>query len=112
MRLSRKTELLIKLLKLEYPEMLTRYPRLKKQLQVFRSFRIRLAHSHIDTSRYALSTTTQDEVTFIYYRDGKTNSQKVTRSDAQKRADEANELRRTLVDIQAHIATKRAINPA
>ena len=106
MSLYRKTELLVKLLRFEYPEMLMKYPRLESQLQVFRSFRNLVAHSHIDTSKPALGTTTQDEVTFIYYRNGKVKHRKVTRKDAQQRAKEANSLRDALVVIQSHINAK------
>jgi hypothetical protein len=101
--LYRKTELLIKLLKQEFPTIVTSHPRLKTQLDGLRTFRNLLAHSHIDTSRSALSTRTQNEVTFIYYRNGKTERQKVTRADAQQRAKEVNQLRSTLIAIQARV---------
>jgi hypothetical protein len=87
--------------------MLRKYPQLETQLEAFRSFRNLLAHSHIDTSKRALSTTTRDEVTFICYRNGKVKRQKVTRADAQQRAKEANGLRDTLREIQTHIQAKR-----
>ena len=88
MNLRRKTELLITLLNRDFPTILTAHPRLKDQLEALRSFRNRLAHSHIDTSKPALSATTRDEVTFIYYRTGKTQRQAVTREDAQQQAKE------------------------
>ena len=108
--LRRKTELLMTLLKKDFPTMLTKHPRLKHQLEALRLFRNRLAHSHTDTSKPALSAATPDEVTFIYYRNGKMQRQKVTRADAQQRAREANQLRRALIAIQANIIPKAGNN--
>ena len=109
MSLYRKTDLLMTLLKQEFPKMLTTYPLLKHQLDALRSFRNRLAHSHIDTSKPALRKTKRDEVAFIYYRRGRTHRQKVTRADAQQRAEEANELRNALIAIQGQI-TQKGVN--
>ena len=102
--LYRKTELLLKILKHEFPAILVAYPSLQEQLNAFRKFRNRLAHSHIDTSKLALRAKTTDEVTFIFYEDGKTKHQRVTRADAQLRAKEANQLRDDLLGIQRLIA--------
>jgi hypothetical protein len=103
--LYRKTELRLKILKREFPVILVSYPRLQEQLNAFRKFRNLLAHSHIDTSKLALGAKSTDEVTFIFYENGKTKRQRVTRADAQSRAKQANQLRDTLLQIQSRIVS-------
>jgi hypothetical protein len=104
MRLSSKATLLDKILQREFPQLLKAYPRLKKRLDSLRGFRNRLAHAHIDTSEHALATRKSDEVTFIFYEDGQMKRQQVTRDEAQRRANEANQLRKDLVEVQRVIA--------
>src|SRR5882724_11192124 len=89
MRLSTKAVLLDKVLQHEFPQLRSAYPRLSKRLDALRIFRNRLDHSHIDTSEAALAAKKADEVTFIFYEDGKAKHQRVTRTDAKRRAEEA-----------------------
>jgi len=103
MRLSTKATLLDKILQHDFPHLLAAHPRLKKRLDSLRAFRNRLAHAHIDTSERALAAKRTDKVTFIFYEDGQMKHQHVTRADAQRRASEANQLRKDLVEIQRAI---------
>jgi hypothetical protein len=105
MRLSSKATLLDKILEREFPQLRKTYPRLKQRLDSLRAFRNRLAHAHIDTSEAALAAGKSDEVTFIFYEDGQMKRQQVTRAGARRRADEANQLRKDLVELQRAITT-------
>ena len=51
----------------------------------------------------ALAARKSDEVTFIFYEDGQMKRQQVARADAQRRANEANQLRKDLVEVQRTI---------
>ena len=109
MTLERKGQLLVKVLKHEFPAMLRNYPLIEQQLGHLRSFRNLLAHAHIDTSRVALQKRTdRDDVTFVRYRKGKTERYRVTRRDAQRRAKDANELRHALGDIERFVSDEAA----
>ena len=107
MRFSSKAALLDKILEREFPQLRKAYPRLKQRLDSVRRFRNRLAHAHVDTSEAALAARKSDEVTFIFYEDGQMKRQQVARADAQRRANEANQLRKDLVEVQRTI-TKSA----
>jgi len=108
MRLSAKAALPDKILQHNFPQLRETHPRLKKRLDSLRTFRNRLAHSHIDTSEHALASKQSDEVTFIFYEDGKMKHQCVTRADAQHRAAEANQLQNDLIDIQRAVTQPTA----
>ena len=100
MRSSTKAALLEKILQHSFPQLREAHPRLKKRLDSLRTFRNRLAHSHIDTSEDALAAKKFDEVTFVFYEDEEMKRQCVTRADAKRRATEANQLQNDLLDIQ------------
>jgi len=110
LRFAAKSAVLEKILQREYPKVLASYPRLRQRLDKLRMFRNRLAHAHIDTSEATLNTKTPDEVTFIFYDDGKVKRQRVTRADASRRAKEANQLRSDLVKIRSIILGAEAVD--
>jgi hypothetical protein len=95
-----KTSLLHKILKYEFPELLTKHPRLRERLDSFREFRNLLAHSHLDTSEQSLAKRKPDEVLFVKYKAGKMSQVRVNAAEAGRRAEEANQLRRELLDLQ------------
>jgi hypothetical protein len=103
MRLSAKAALLDKILEHHFHEIHSGHPGLKKRLDAFRQFRNRLAHSHIDTSEAVLAAKKSDEVMFIFYDQGQTKRQNVTRAEAQRRAQDANKLHDDLLKIQRAI---------
>jgi hypothetical protein len=105
MDLRHKSELLMTLLRQDFPGLIAEHPQLERLLKSVRSFRNRVAHAHIDTSKSALHTR-GDHVTFIFYRKGRTHRQKVSRAGAQQRAEEANRLRNALIAIQRRVATE------
>jgi hypothetical protein len=95
-----KTSLLEKILKQEFPELVTKYPRLRDRLDSLREFRNVLAHNHLDTSDQSLAKRRPDEVVFVKYKLGKISQVRINATDAGRRAKEANQLRRELLELQ------------
>ena len=103
MRFVSKVELLQKVISRDFPNFKESHPGFVRRLDKFRVFRNLLAHGHIDTSPEALSSRKPDEVTFVVYKAGEPKRRRVTVDEATKQADEANELRGQLLEIQRHL---------
>lgn len=103
MRFISKVELLQKVISRDFPNFEESYPGLVDRLDTFRVFRNLLAHGHIDTSPEALASRKPDEVTLVLYKAGEPKRRRVTVHEATKQADEANELRGQLLEIQRHL---------
>jgi len=95
-----KTLLLEKILRHEFPDILSQHPKLRERLDALREFRNVLAHNHLDTSAQSLVKLKPDEVVFVKYKLGKTSQVRISASEAQQRADDANELRQQLLALQ------------
>jgi hypothetical protein len=65
-----------------------------------------LAHSHIDTSAEAVAARKQNKVSFIKYKLGEVTRVTVTSVEARRRAQEANELQKILLELLASAPLK------
>ena len=87
---SKKIDLLIAILRFDFPDLLKQSPKLKDDLDNIRRLRNRMAHSH--------------QFTIIFYEGGQTKEQVITPDDIETRIHKATNLQVQLTNIQDKIS--------
>ena len=96
--------ILEKLLKIGYPDLNQRYPKLINDLDKNRRFRNALVHSMLDTSDEFLAKNYTDRIRLISYDErGQTNYRDITRSEIDERLEDCLDIHFALVDVRAQV---------
>jgi hypothetical protein len=96
--------ILEKLLKIHYPDLCQRYPKLVNDLDKVMRFRNALVHSMLDTSDEFLAKNYADRIRLVSYDErGQTNYRDLTRSEIDERLEDCSDIHFVLVDIRAEV---------
>jgi len=107
---SSKIDILERLIRLRYADLLDKYPKLIDELTKLRKFRNRIAHAILDSSDAFLAKKFTDRIQLIYYEDGQTKQQIVTVAENKERLRACSRLVQTLVDIQKEVVNRVSAN--
>jgi hypothetical protein len=103
---SMKIDVLQRLFKLCYKDLLKKYPNLFPRLNKIRKRRNRLAHSHLDTSKEFLSKGFKDRIQVIFYENGRTKQESITLKNNHKMLEECSRIVHILTELQGEVAKR------
>jgi hypothetical protein len=107
---SSKIEIIDKILKLHYPDLAKKYPKLVAELTKVRKFRNRIAHAMLDTSDDFLAGNFTDRIQLIYFEDGQTKHQVITTAERDERLKECWRLVMDIVSIQQEVIKRVSVS--
>jgi hypothetical protein len=101
-----KIEVLQKLFKFCYKDLLKKYSGLFPRLHKIRRRRNRLAHSHLDTSEEFLSKGFKDRIQLIFYENGRTKQEVITLKNHHAMLQECSRIVHILTKLQDEVAKR------
>jgi hypothetical protein len=97
-------EILEKLLRIHYQDLIQRYPKLINNLDIIRKYHDLLVHSILDTSHEFLTMNHTNSIRLISYDEyGQANYREVTRSEIDERLEDCLNIHFALVDIRMEV---------
>jgi hypothetical protein len=105
---TNKINILKQLLKLCYPDLDEKYPKLNKDLSDIKDFRNKIAHSMLDTSYEFLAKKNTDQIQFKSFKNGQTQSHKVTSDDIKEKLKHCTQVVLMLGDIQSEVRKRNS----
>jgi len=109
---SSKIKVLKQLLKLRYPELGEKYPKMIKELKKVMEFRNKAAHRMLDSSEQFLAKKLTDRIQLVYFKDGQEKREVVTVKDMQERLKACSRLVLVIVDIQSEVIKRASASMA
>jgi hypothetical protein len=106
---SSAIEILEKILKTSYPEVLKKYHTVHRELDKIRRFRNVMAHSELDISEEFLSKDLKDTIQLIYHDDeGNSRYREITRREFDDRLKDCRETTFHIIEIRKEVRNLRS----
>jgi len=101
-----KIDILKQLLKLCYPDLAKKYPKLSKDLVNIKDFRNDIAHAMLDTSDEFMSKKYSDRIQFTSFKKGQTKPHEITSDDIKEKLKDCTRVILMLVEIQTEVGKR------
>ena len=106
----KKINIIKQLLKLHYPDLDIKYPKLNKELENIINFRNEIAHAMLDTSDEFMSKKYLDRIQFKSFKKGQTEPHEVTSEDIKEKLKDCTRIILMLAKIQSEVKKRNLIS--